>query len=243
MTTMPPVRTHYLETYAPRTISTVLFRSLIESLDKFKPGLVTASRKIKSRAISYQKITDLEGPQSWHVVDSHSLAELEHLQTELLLVADGTASCELHIEFRGEHVLLSVSDIGTQWGKAVFEEARHSLTRLGITPASWKNTLAKAYGVLDILQNVLMTIAVALFAIWLQSLQEGHLYAAAGFFASGAVPTLKRLLHFYSPPKRMPIIQAAPVKRFSFPWSEMTAILTFLGAALALVKELTSIFA
>ena len=101
---MPPVRTHYWERYAPRTISKSLLRSLVETLDQFKPGLNTVSRKIKVRAISHAKITDLEGSQSWKVTDSHSLAELEYLHTELLLVANATDSCELHIEFRGEHV-------------------------------------------------------------------------------------------------------------------------------------------
>jgi hypothetical protein len=175
---MPPVRTHYWERYAPRTISTVLFRSLVESLDQFKPGLNTTSRKIKSRAISHEKITGLEGPQSWHVIDSHSLAELEHLQTELLLAANGTDSCELHIEFRREHIFLSVSDIQTRWGKAVFEEARHLLTTLGIAPGGWKNSVAKVYGVLDILQNVLMIIAVGIFAMWMQLREDGYLCCA-----------------------------------------------------------------
>lgn len=237
---MPPVRTHYWERYAPRAISTAVFRSLVESLDQFKPGLNTASRKIKSRAISHQKITDLEGPQSWHVIDSHSLAELEHLHTELLLVANSTDSCELHIEFRGEHIFLSVSDIQTQWGKAVFEEARHLLTSLGIAPGGWKNSVAKLYGVLDILQNVLMIAAVGIFAIWLQTQEEGYLYAAVGFFASGVIPTLRRLLYFFNPPKRMQIVQATSIKGLRFPWSEATAILAFLGGVLGVAKEIIS---
>jgi hypothetical protein len=212
----------------------------VESLDQFKTGLNTTSRKIKSRAISYQRITDLDGPQSWHVADSHSLAELEHLHTELLLVANTTDSCELHIEFRGEHIFLSVSDIQTQWGKAVFEEARHLLTNLGITPGGWKNLVAKAYGILDILQNVLMIVAVGVLALWMQLREDGYLYAAIGFFASGVVPTLRRLLYFFNPPKRMQVLQASSTRALRFPWPEATAILAFVAGVLGVAKEIIS---
>lgn len=237
---MPAVRTHYWERYAPRAISTALFKSLVESLDQFKPGLNTVSRKIKSRAISHQKITDLEGSQSWRVIDPHSLAELEHLHTELLLVANGTDSCELHIEFRGEHVFLSVSDIQTGWGKPVFEEARHLLTTLGIAPGGWKNLLAKVYGVVDISQNVLMIAAVGIFAEWLQSRGQGYMYAAIGLFVSGVIPTLRRLLYYFNPPKRAQIIEAASADRRRVPWPEITVILGFLGAAIGFAKEIVA---
>jgi hypothetical protein len=152
---MAYVRTHYWERYVPRTISKSLLRSLVEALDQFKPGLNTVSRKIKARAISHAKITDLEGSQSWKVTDPHSLPELEHLQVELLLVANASDSCELHVEFRRLHIYLSVSDIQTGWGKAVFEEARHLLNTLGISSRGWKDALRKAYAVLEILQNLL----------------------------------------------------------------------------------------
>lgn len=234
---MTPVRRQYWQRYAPRTISTEIFKTLVESLDQFKLGLSTTSRKIKSRAISHQGITDLHGPQSWRVVDSHPLAKLEHLHTELLLVANGTDSCELHIEFRGEHVFLSVSDIQTQWGKAVFEEARDLLATIGITPGGWKNFLATVYDVADISQNILMITAVGMFAIWLQGEGRGYLYAALGLFVSGVIPTLRRLLYYFNPPKRRQIIKATAVNTRRFPWPEVISILGFLGAVLGLAKE------
>src|SRR4051812_14941901 len=102
------VRTHYVEQYPPRTISRDLFRKLVESFDQFKVGLPTSARKIKAQAISHGKITNLEGIQSWKVVDSHALSELEHVHVELLLVsAQPTDSCEIHIEFRATHIGLS----------------------------------------------------------------------------------------------------------------------------------------
>ncbi len=240
---MTPVRTHYWERYVSRTIAKNVFRSLVEALAQFKPGLNTVSRKIKARAISHAKITDLEGPESWKVTDSHSLPELEHLHAELLLVANASDSCELHIEFRNEDIFLSVSDIQTGWGKAVFEQARDLLTTLGISPGGWKNVLAKVYGVLEILQNVLMILAVGIFAIWLRNEEDGYLYASVGFFASGVIPTLRRLLYFFNPPKKMPIVQEAPARSLRFPWAEASMVVTFLAGVLSLVKELISFFA
>lgn len=215
----------------------------MEGLDQFKQGLNTTSRKIKTRAISHQKITDLEGVQSWQVIDSHPLSELEHLQAELLLVANTTDSCELHIEFRTEQVLLSVSDIQTNWGKAVFEEARHLLDTLGIAQGGWKNGLAKIYGVLDILQNVLMIMAVGIFVMWLRSREQEYVFASVGLFVSGVIPTLRRLLYFFCPPKKIAVIQEVAIRRLRFPWPEVTAVLALLAAVLALVKELVSVLA
>src|SRR5947207_14847320 len=80
---MTNVRTQYREAYAPRTISKALLRALVEALVDFKPGLPTRSRKIRAKAISAGKITELEGPESWKVTDPHSLAELEHVRVEL----------------------------------------------------------------------------------------------------------------------------------------------------------------
>jgi hypothetical protein len=113
------VRAHYSQIYAPRTISKELLKSLVAALGEFKSGLPTSSRKIKARAISHGKITDLEGADSWKVIDPHSLAELEHVHVELLLTLTEQKSCEPHVEFRSEHIFLSVSDIETGWGKSV----------------------------------------------------------------------------------------------------------------------------
>ena len=62
---MVSVRTQYREEYAPRTTSKAALKALVKALADFKPGLPTTSRKIKARAISAGKTTDLEGPESW----------------------------------------------------------------------------------------------------------------------------------------------------------------------------------
>lgn len=214
---MTYVRTQHWQSYLPRTISKSLFRSLVEALDQFKPGLNTASRKIKAKAISYRTITSLEGPQSWKVTDPHPLPELEQLEVELLLVANTTDSCELHIDFRSERIFLSVSDIQTGWGKSVFEEARHLLSTLGISSEGWKATLRKSYAVLEILQYLLLIVSVAMFSVWLQNQKETYLYASLGLFVSGVIPTLRRLVHFFRPPSKTLIIQEAPPKNRHFP--------------------------
>ena len=74
---MPNVRTQCREAYTPRAISKGILKALVEALVDFKPGLPTTSRKIKARAISAGKSTELEGPECWKVTDPHSLAELE----------------------------------------------------------------------------------------------------------------------------------------------------------------------
>jgi hypothetical protein len=240
---MTYIRTHYSELYTPRTISKSLFRSLVEGCDQFKPGLNTISRIIKARAISHAKITDIEGPQSWKVIDSHSLPELELLQVELLLVANTKDSCELHIEFRAEHIFLSVSDIQTGWGKAVFEEARYMLNTLGISSRGWKNVLKKAYAVLEIIQNLLMIFAVTVFYLWSKYNGKTYLYASFGLFISGVIPTLRRLYYFFSPPKKVLIIQETPPQNLRFPWVEAAAIFSLLASILSLAKEIISVFA
>ena len=113
---MTNVRTQYREAYAPRTISKAFLRALVEALVDFKPGLPTRSRKIRAKAISAGKITELEGPESWKVTDPHSLAELEHVRVELLLTSAEHSSCELHVtrshRFKEQIVIAIQSDIG-----------------------------------------------------------------------------------------------------------------------------------
>lgn len=220
-----------------------MFRALVEKLDQFKPGLATTSRKIKAKAISHARITDLEGADSWKVSDSHFLPELELLQVELLLVANATDSCELHIEFRSDRIFLSVSDIQTGWLKAVFDEGRQLLEDLGITRRGWKDALEKTYALLQILQLLLMAAAVAVFAVWVNRGGDAYLYSSVGFFIAAVVPTLRQVLHFFKPPKKTPIIQEATPRIRRFPWTEAAAVLGFLAGVLGLVKELISLLA
>src|SRR6266853_90571 len=183
---MTNVRTQYREAYAPRTISKAFLRALVEALVDFKPGLPTRSRKIRAKAISAGKITELEGPESWKVTDPHSLAELDHVRVELLLTSAEHRSCELHVEFRSGHITLGVSDNETGWGIS-------------------------------------------------------YLYACLALFIAGVMPAMTRSFHFFSPPKRAPIIQETVAKSRNFPWAEATAVLSFLAGVLQLAKALIAI--
>ncbi len=238
---MNPIRTQYWQTYAPRTISKDLIKSLVAALEKFKPGLSTSSRKIKARAIGGGKITNIEGAESWKVIDPHSLTELEQVQVELLLTLTEQKSCELHVEFRSERIFLSVSDIETGWGKSVYEEMLHLLDLLGIPSKGFKEKLQKAYSVLTIMQNVILTCSVALFAFWLTVHRRTYIYAALGLFVAGAMPAIKGFFYFFFPPKKMPLIQETVIKGRGFPFVEAAAIVAFLGGVIQLGKELVAL--
>jgi len=240
---MTTVRTQQFQTYPPRTVARTTFRSLIASLDSFMPGLPTASRQIKARAISHGRITDLEGSDSWKVTDSHPLSELEHLQVEILLISSTNESCELHIELRQNHIALSVSDIQTGWGKAVFEEGRHLLQTLGLSPHAWQASVIRGYQVLEIMQMLLLAFATAVFSLWLKYESISYAYGAIGLMLSGSTPTIHKIVRFLRPPKKTPILQESATAARSFPWVEASAILGFVGAAMSLAKELISAIA
>jgi hypothetical protein len=237
---MTNVRTQYREAYAPRTISKALLRALVEALAEFKPGLPTTSRKIKARAVSAGKITELEGPESWKVTDPHSLTELEHVRVELLLTSAEHRRCELHVEFRSGQILLSVSD-ETGWGKSVFEDTRNLLSNLAISSKGFNERLRRAYGLVDIFQNVLLVLAVAVFAVWLTGQRTTYLFASLALFVAGIMPAVLRSFHFFSPPRKAPIFQETVAKSRNFPWAEATAVLSFLTGVIQIAKELVTI--
>lgn len=238
---MSSVRTQYREVFAPRTISKALFKALVEALAEFKPGLPTKSRKIRARAIGAGKITELEGPESWKVIDPHSLSELEHVRVDLLLTSAESGGCELHVEFRSRHIALDVSDIETGWGRSVFEDSRHLLSNLGISANGLSEKLRRAYGLLDIFQNVLLTSAAAVLAVWLMGKGTSYLYASLALFVAGVMPAMTRSYHFFSPPKRAQIIQETVARSRNFPWTEATAVVSFLTGVLQLAKQLIAI--
>jgi len=238
---MNHVRTHYQQIYAPRTISKELLKSLVTTLGEFKSGLPTSSRKIKAQAISPGKITNLEGPESWKVIDPHSLTELEHIHVELLLTSTESKSCELHVEFRSERIYLSVSDIETGWGKSVYEEMHHRLDSLGISSKGIKEKLQRAYFILSILQNIVLAFSVALFAVWLTGHNRTYLYASLGLFIAGSMPAIKGFFNFFLPPKKTALIQETVVKGQGFPLTEAAAIVAFLEGIIQLGKELVAL--
>lgn len=238
---MTNVRTQYREAYTPRTLSKAILKALVEALVDFKPGLPTTSRKIKARATSAGKSTELEGPESWKVTDPHSLAELENVRVELLLASTEQRKCELHVEFRSGQILLSVSDIETGWGKGVFEDTRILLRDLGISSNGLNERLRGAYGLLDIFQNVLLALSVAVFAVWLTGRGTIYLYASLALFVAGVMPALMRSYYFFTPPRKTPIFQETIAKGKNFPWAEATAVIAFFTGVLQLATALVAI--
>ena len=238
---MAQARQQYKEVYAPRTISKALLKALVEALDQFKPGLPTTSRKLKVKAIGAGRTSELEGPESWKVIDPHALAELEQVRVELMLSSAERSSCELHIEFRSGYIGLSVADVETGWGKSVFEETRLLLKNLGISSTGLNERLRKAYGVLEIFQNVLLALSVSIFAIWLASEKSSHLFASLALFVAGVVPALTRSFHFLYPPKTAPIFQETLARSGNFPWTEATAMLAFATGVLQLLRALLEV--
>ena len=235
------VRTQYKEEYSPRTTPKAALRALVEALADFKPGLPTTSRKIKARAVSPGKTTDREGPESWKATDPHSFADLQHVTVELLLAHSEHRRCEIHIEFRSGYTLLTVSDYETAWGKGVFEDMRPLLRSLGISSRGFNEFLRKAYGLLDIFQNVLLTFSAAAFAVWITGRGATYLYAALALFVAGAMPALTHSFRFFSAPRRAPIFQETLAKGRNFPWAETTAVIAFVTGALQLAKALIAL--
>lgn len=156
-------------------------------------------------------------------------------------MANATDSCELHIEFRSDRIFLSVSDIQTGWLKAVFDEARQLLENLGISPRGWKDALRKSYALFEITQILLMSSAVAIFAVWVNQRGNAYLYSSVGFFIAGVIPTLRQVLYFFRPRKKTQIIQEVIPRSRRFPWTEAAAVLGFLAGVLSLAKELISL--
>jgi hypothetical protein len=238
---MAQIRKQFKEVYAPRTISKALLKALVQALAEFKPGLPTTSRKLKVKAIGAGRASELEGPQSWKVIDPHSLAELEQVRVELVLASAERSSCELHIEFRTGYIALSVADVETGWGKSVFEETRILLKNLGISSTGLNEKLRKAYGLLEIFQNVLLTLSVAVFALWLANEDGTYLFASLALLVAGIMPALTRAFHFLRPPRIAPIFQETVARSRNFPWTEATAMLAFATGVLQLLRALLEV--
>ena len=134
-----------------------------------------------------------------------------------------------------------MSDYETGWGKGVFEEMRTLLGGLGVSPGGFGALLEKAYGLLDIFQNVLLAFSVAVFAIWLGGRGATYLYASAALFVAGVIPALTHSFRFFSPPRKALIFQETVARGRNFPWVEATAVVAFLTGVLQLVKALISI--
>src|SRR2546430_17402646 len=86
--------------------------------------------------------------------------------------------------------------------KSVFEDALSLLGSLGMSSKGLNERLRRACGLLDIFQNVLLVLSVAVFAVWVTGKGISYLYACLALFIAGVMPAMIRSFHFFSPPKK-----------------------------------------
>ncbi|NTU50087.1 MAG: hypothetical protein HGA87_04240 [Desulfobulbaceae bacterium] len=182
---------------SPKTVSVSTFRSIVESLVDFMPGLETTKRSLRARAIADGQLRDLEGEDCWKVYQPFVLLKIEHLQIELTLHKNETSSCELHVEFQKNHIFLSVSDIGTGWRDAVFEEAERKLKSFGLFKGEWLNKLTYT---ISRLQNVFLVLGAGLL-ISPPNTKINLTYFAISLLATGIIPIIGDIFRLYFPKK------------------------------------------
>ena len=234
---MSQIETRYQRTYACKGISRFDFQSLVEKLDTFKTGLQTTERLIESEAISHDNITKQQGVLSWNVLETHPLNKLQKAQTELTLVKSNGVSCQVHIEFVPGQVFVSVSDIGTGWGKPVFDDVCKLVEDNKLIHKAY---IEKFYSILNHLQNVLMISGATLFLLWHLDKYQPYLYASIAFFLSGFIPVIQNLWQQFYPKSAIPIIQEK--KPFSFPFVEATVVLGFFIGLANFIDALIKLF-
>jgi hypothetical protein len=223
---------------APKSITVSDFRSLIEELGEFLPGLKTIRRSIKAQSISPEGITNLEGNDSWKVYQPYAYDKLEHLQFELTLVKTESTSCELHVEFRKNHIYLSVADIGTGWGNAVFDETERRLKKVGLFKGDW---ISKITSTVIRLQNVFMVLGASLLLLTHLDNSFNFKYFSLSLLATGIIPTIGDIFRLYFPTKPIFILKEKATIGI---WS-IEKFAMWLGIAsglVALTKELCLLF-
>lgn len=231
---MNQTRTQYWQSSLPKTISKQDFIGLVNELDDFMSGLATQDRKIKCKALGSGSETYLEGKDSWKVFEPYPFEKLEHLECELLLVKNDNSSCELHIEFRKNHIFLSVSDIGTGWGEAVFQQASRELKRKKIFT---NDIIRKLYSAILRLQNIFIILGAIIIFVWNNTGLITYLVSGTSFLIAGIAPALTDIYRIFSPSKPITLLEDTVPKR-SISGEKLTIAISLLVAVLGLIKEI-----
>ncbi|MDZ4140664.1 MAG: hypothetical protein U1C48_01530 [Methylotenera sp.] len=188
----------------PKTISVKVFKSLIQSLDNFMPGLKTIRRSTRAKVIALGQVNVLEGKDSWEVYQPYAFDKIEHLQFEMTLHKSNEASCELHVEFCKNHVLLSVSDIETGWRDAVFDEIERTLKIQGLFKGEWVNKLTSTF---IRLQNVFLVLGASLLLL---THTDGYIdfkYFSLSLLVTGLIPVITDIFRLYFPAKPIDVLE------------------------------------
>lgn len=187
----------------PKTISVKLLQSVIESLNDFMPGITTVERFVKTDVVADGLTNTISGSDSWKAYQPFSLDKIEHIQFELTLKKDDVTSCQLHVELRKNHVFLSVSDHGTGWLNAVFEEMERILKSNGL----FKGELGhKLTSVVLRMQNLLLLAGLALL-ISPEHFDLNLFYVGAFLILTGIVPVLSDIYRIFFPRKPIQVIE------------------------------------
>lgn len=231
---MSHAQTQRWRTSPPKTISVKDFNSLVNDLDDFLPGLQTIRRSTRAKVISEDGINKLEGIGAHKVHQPFVHNKIEHLQFELTLYKTDKESCELHVEFRKNHVMLSVSDIGTGWRDAVFEEIERRLKRKGLFKGELINKLTST---LIRLQNIFLISGASL--LLLTNIKEDidFKYFSISLILTGLVPALSDIYRLYFPPKPISVLE----DKTSFPIWNIERFAMWIGTfsgIVTLAKEL-----
>ncbi|MBJ6954346.1 hypothetical protein [Vibrio cholerae] len=187
----------------PKTISVKLFQKLVESLVSFMPGLSTIERLVETTVIANGQQNVVSGFDSWKAYQPFPLDKIEHIQFELTLKKSDHESCQLHVEFRQNHIFLSVSDIETGWRDAVFEEMERKLKSAGL----FKGELGyKLTSTILRLQNIFIVTGTML--ILFPEHKGLNLFnVGICFIATGVVPVVSDIFRIFFPQKPIQVLE------------------------------------
>lgn len=217
----------------PKSISVQLLQDIVESLGNFMPGLQTIDRPIETKVISNGEQNIKSGADSWKAYQPFALDKIEHIQFELTLKQDEKKSCQLHVELRRNHVFLSVSDIGTGWLDAVFEQMERTLKSYGLFKSELGYKLTSS---ILRLQNVFLVLGTAL-ALFPEVSGLNLFYVGVFLVITGIIPTLSDIFRIFFPQKPIQVLE----EKATLPIVNIEKIATWVGlisGVVALGKEL-----
>lgn len=224
-------------TAPPKTISVKKFQTIIESLDDFMTGLRTVERSIETKIIANGEQNIQVGVDSWKAYQPFALDKIEHAQFELTLKKDARDSCQLHVEFRQNHIFFSVSDIGTGWIDASFEEMERILKSEGLFTGEISYKLTST---ILRLQNFFLVLGAA-FMLSPEIKEMNFFYVGLLLAVTGAVPTLSDIYRIFFPQKPIQVLE----EKSTLPIVNIEKIATWVGlisGLVALGKEFFMLF-